>query len=235
MNRDVKRRRQKRIRQLFGQEGHSRFRAETHSRATGLEQSWQEWRDKPSKKQFFYKWLIAFIIYVIVLAAFHINHPLAAKAERVIHSMLTESFDFAKVAVWYENHIGQLPSFLPAFGERIGGNVQADYTLPVSGIVVNSYSNSSKGIWLATQEDQSVTAIGTGLVEYVGQLPATGLTIIVRHSNGVQSIYGGLESVIVEKNDWLKGGAEIGQVKTLYFAVKQDKQFIDPGEVIPFD
>ena len=241
VNMDVKKRREERIRELYRdphRAGSPRAEAEYKP-----EQAWKEWRTPPTHNQLYKKLAVCAVVYALVWGIFHVQHPVADRAEAAVRGMLTDSFNFAKAGEWYTRYIGELPTFLPAFDRKDAAESEDRYTVPAVGSVVSPYTVTNQGIWLSTKLNQSVTVISTGLVESVSESPVTGLTVVVRHTDGVESIYGWLESVSVDKNDWLKGGAEIGKVKEdaedgvgkLYFAVKQNKAFIDPGDVIPFD
>lgn len=179
------------------------------------------------------------MLYAAIFAAFRLDHPAAERTERFVRTALTESFDFGKAEDWYKRHVGTLPSFLPAFEARgQSGNAYA----PAAG-KLGGYETAGRGIRLTTGPDAEVQAVLEGWVVYVGELPGTGLTVIMRHSGGLETIYGWLESASVGKSDWLKGGAMIGTVQAgpggesgkLYFAARKHGAFVDPGEVISLD
>lgn len=219
-----KRRRKERIQQIF---------------RGNAEASWREWKHPPTGRQRFNKWAICVLLYALAVAAFRWEHPVAEKAEGLLRSAMTESFDFHKAADWYKRHIGTVPSFLPAFETKGRSEGKA---APVAGRL-GGYTDAGEGIWLTVEPGAKVQAIEEGWVIFAGELPSTGLTVVLRHANGLESVYGRLDSVLVGKNDWLKGGAMIGtaeagpagQSGVLYFAVRKQGRHVHPGEVIPLD
>jgi stage IV sporulation protein FA len=216
MNIDSKKRRQRRIRQLNPQQ-----------------QSWQEWRVPPTRNQFMYKCFISMSIYLLVWTIFHLDHSYAQRTQQAIRGAMNDSFDYGALASWYQTHIGAIPAFLPAFHEHF--NVRTAYSSPVSSKSVKSDTDQAGVIQIHTSADRTVTSIGRGLVQDVAPASINGMTVRVLYSNGIQALYGGLEAVHVERNDWLEEGALIGHTNILYFALKKGDQYVNPGDVISFD
>jgi stage IV sporulation protein FA len=219
MNMDAKKRRQRRISQL-----------------NPPQQSWQEWREPPSRNRFLYKCFLSLCIYALIWTIFHLDeHSYAQKAQQMIKVAMNDSFDYESLTKWYKAHIGAIPTLLPIFDERLDSRSETDYSPPVAGHPVSSNTSQPGVIELHTTGDQAVTSIGRGLVQYVAPSRTNEMTVKVLHSNGVLAVYGGLDSVEVEKNDWLEVGALIGHTDILYFALKKGEQYVNPGDVIPFD
>ncbi|NOU96030.1 peptidoglycan DD-metalloendopeptidase family protein [Paenibacillus sp. LMG 31456] len=195
------------------------------------------------------KLLISCILFGAVWGMFQINHPWANKGKAFITSALSEPFDFQPVAMWYERQLGGTPTLLPALNpvkQEEAQKVTADskhYFVPVKGKVIAPFESSRLGVTLETKAEAIVAAIDTGLVVYAGSKEDTGFTVIIRHTNGMQSVYGWVEHGRVGLNDWIKGGETIGTVSKnsskpsgyLYFAVSKDNKFINPADVVNFD
>jgi stage IV sporulation protein FA len=206
-------------------------------------QSWHEWRKPPTKAQLYIKLAICAAIYMVLWATFHSSHSAAVSAQYQVRRWLTVSYDFTKASDWYASHIGGWQTFLPAFIHDEKTTRNLTYSNPVPGVIMRPYSPDAKGVWISTQPDQGVAVIGAGLVTDVQEMKETGLTITVRHANGVESIYGWLGQANVKSKDWLSTGDEVGIVKLdaesgagkLYLAIRHNQMYIDPGDVIPLD
>ncbi|GIP22408.1 M23 family metallopeptidase [Paenibacillus sp. J22TS3] len=165
---------------------------------------------------------------------------------------MTEELDFKAAQVWYEQHFGGAPSFIPIFGqsEDKGQKVQGQriFSAPVQGTVSSPFALSFKGIEIISTAPSGgsqlpVRSVETGRVTEVNQDVITGLTVQIQHADGYYSIYGHLGGAKVQKGDWIEGGEPIGTLKSsseaeqvsLYFALKKDGQYIDPSAVVPFD
>jgi stage IV sporulation protein FA len=204
---------------------------------------------RPGLKTFRLKLIISCAIFVLIWGLFQLNNPWANKGKSYISSALHESIDFQTVSLWYERQFGGNPSLLPTWlpgKQQEARKVTAEsrhYFSPVKGVVIAPYEPSRLGVTLETKADATVTAVDTGLVIYTGSKDGTGYTVIIRHVNGLQSVYGWIEQSKVELNDWIKGGETIGTVSKnsskragyLYFAVSKDNRFINPADVVGFE
>ncbi len=218
MNIDAKKRRQQRIKQL-----------------NDNQQSWQDWREAPTRNQFVYKCLISIVVYALIWTVFQLDHSYALKTQHTIKNVMNESFDYDALASWYQEHIGTIPSILPAYDGRMGSHIEAVFSSPASGRIVEEDIKQSDIVRINTSSDRVITSIGRGLVRYVGHTNHNGITVRVLHVNGIEATYGGLESVQVEKNSWLEEGTLIGHTSVLYFSLKSGEQYVNPEDVIPFD
>lgn len=212
--------------------------------------SYEGGRWGPGKRRFRRKLILSCILFALVYGMFQWDHPWANRGKAFVSSTLQEPFDFQPVALWYERQFGGSPHLLPALNpvkqpdaEKVSV-LSKHYFPPVKGSkIIAPYEPSRLGVTLETKADATVSAIDTGLVVYVGSKEDTGYTVIIRHTNGLQSVYGWIEQGRVELNDWVKGGETIGTVSKnstnqsgyLYFAVSKDNAFVNPAEVVRFD
>lgn len=204
----------------------------------------------PSKRQIWIKLALSAALFGGVWGMFRIDHPLTERGRQWVSAALTEDYNFAAAAAWYERNFGGLPAFLPAFGEKTTPQAQKANSsslqhliAPIHGKIVEAAKEGELGITIRTEPEASVAAIDTGRVTAVNTATDKGTVLVVQHANGLQSTYGWLQSTNLKVHDWVKGGETIGVVTTdaaggagkLYVAVKKDNQSLDPAEVIPFD
>jgi stage IV sporulation protein FA len=209
----------------------------------------------PSKNHIRIKVVTAVLVFGLVWGMFKIDHPLAVKGREYVKAALTQSYDFNRLAVWYEQTFNGSPSLLPALrslrnpeAQKVAADVTRHYFAPVQGKIISPFEPQRLGITVQTKANSPVFALDTGRVVFSGKKESTGYTVIIQHANGMQSIYGLLGKPMVEVNAWVKGGETIGtagdQTKqngsadglaALYFAVTKDNTFINPTEVVSFD
>ncbi|TCP32242.1 stage IV sporulation protein FA [Scopulibacillus darangshiensis] len=167
--------------------------------------------------------------------------------QTAVASSLSNDFKFARVSNWYEDIFGKPMAFLPVIGGKEDKAAEkekkgADFAAPVSGRV-QEFSKAKKGVMVRTAANSSVTAVQDGLVTFVGKKDETGETVVIQHSDGTESWYGKLSEVNVKNYDFVKKGQKIGKVSdaekgksgSFYFALKEDKKFIDPVQVFKFE
>ncbi|WP_342635352.1 peptidoglycan DD-metalloendopeptidase family protein [Aquibium carbonis] len=113
---------------------------------------------------------------------------------------------------------------------------------PVRGRVIESYGRTSggrvnDGIDIAVPEGTSVKAAENGVVIYAGDgLKEFGNTVLVRHEDGLVSVYGHASELTVKRGDKVRRGQEIarsgmsGSADTpkLHFEVRKDSAPVDP-------
>ncbi|MBP1996793.1 M23 family metallopeptidase [Paenibacillus eucommiae] len=206
------------------------------------------WLSPPSLMSIWTKLFISAVIFALIWGMFHIQQPWADRGRQLVVAALTQSMDFNAVSTWYEKYLDGSPSFIPSFRDR-GDNASIKvstenrtYFIPAQGKISSLFDAEHAGLRLQTRPEDPVYALDTGQVIFSGIKEDTGLTVIIRHPGGIQSLYGGLGEKRVEVNDWIKGGEPIGKVLpgedstgSLWFAVSKDGHFINPTDVISFD
>jgi murein DD-endopeptidase MepM/ murein hydrolase activator NlpD len=113
---------------------------------------------------------------------------------------------------------------------------------PVRGRVVSSYGKgsgrSNDGIDIAVPEGTPVKAAENGVVIYAGDgLKDFGNTVLVRHENGLVTVYGHASELKVKRGEKVKRGQEIAtsgmsgttDAPKLHFEVRKDSAPVDPG------
>lgn len=186
-----------------------------------------------------------------VWGLFQLDTSWTTSPKTVIADALHRDMDFASAAVWYERHFGGTPSFLPVLGHTTdavnGLKVRQLLGKPISGTVVQPFALSMKGIEIvpdaAGAELIQVASSDAGRVMEVIGDAASGFTVVIQHTGNVTAIYGRLNESEVNVNDWVEAGNPVGSLKatggeqpaTLYFAVKEGEEYVDPAEVVALD
>ncbi len=118
------------------------------------------------------------------------------------------------------------PGALPAAGSWIW---------PVHGDVVGKFDGkTSKGIDIAVAGGENVVAVAAGTVLYAGSMQGYGRLVIVRHPNGLVSVYAHNRSNLVREGQAVRQGDPIaivgggGAPSTLHFEVRRAGIPLDP-------
>lgn len=111
----------------------------------------------------------------------------------------------------------------------------AAMAMPVEGKIIRAYDGkSNQGIDIAASAGASVHAAEAGSVAVITHDPGSGsLIVIVKHPDGLLTVYAGLDSAKVSKGDTVKRGQSIGTVKggspaQMHFEVRQGQKSVDP-------
>ncbi|TGQ69308.1 LysM peptidoglycan-binding domain-containing protein [Mesorhizobium sp. M00.F.Ca.ET.186.01.1.1] len=109
---------------------------------------------------------------------------------------------------------------------------------PVRGRVISGFGSGKDGVDIAVPEGTPVKAAENGVVIYAGDgLKEFGNTVLVRHENGLVTVYGHASSIEVQRGQKVKRGQEIalsGMSGTtdspkLHFEVRKNSAPVDPS------
>ncbi|MGV8988359.1 MAG: peptidoglycan DD-metalloendopeptidase family protein [Cypionkella sp.] len=119
-------------------------------------------------------------------------------------------------------------------GSRTAASAAA-MSMPVDGKIIRNYDGKANlGIDIAATAGSAVHAAQSGTVVYNSPAASTGeLVLILRHADGLLTVYTGLESASVAMGATVKRGQSIGIVKAgnpaqIHFEVRQGRASLDP-------
>lgn len=118
---------------------------------------------------------------------------------------------------------------------------------PVEGRVIRAYGpmdngGRNDGITIAAPRDAPIAAAADGVVMWVGEHPAFGNVVLIRHGSGWITIYGNADKLLVKRGQAVKLGQTIARVGTTgnsadrpqtFFEVLQGKKPINPMRLLP--
>ena len=129
----------------------------------------------------------------------------------------------------------QQPSPAPDLGSQRTAASATAMTMPVDGKILRAWDGkNSQGIDIAAASGTAVHAAEAGTVAVITHDAKTGaLIVILRHADGLLTVYAGLDSAAVDKGASVKRGQTIGTVKDgspaqLHFEVRQGQVSVDP-------
>ena len=153
---------------------------------------------------------------------------------------------------------GQKPGLTPLAGPAPEQTVVqrelglAESMTPVMGVLTSGYgmrehpidgeNKMHEGIDLAAEIGTDVLAFADGTVDYIGESPAYGMYLQLRHSNGVTTFYAHCSQLCVQKGQKVKMGDVVARVGDtgnvtgphLHFEMKKNGEFLDPQPYIDY-
>ncbi len=114
------------------------------------------------------------------------------------------------------------------------------YVWPTQGQVTSNYSSSSSGITISAPRSAPVVAAKEGTVVHSGNVSGYGNTVILKHPDGMVSVYGYNDSLLVKKGDTVGRGQVISRVgssgsatsPSLRFELRKGKTPVNPNEYL---
>jgi murein DD-endopeptidase MepM/ murein hydrolase activator NlpD len=120
----------------------------------------------------------------------------------------------------------------------LSGNVSAAsataLAMPVSGKIIRGYAKGKNdGIDISAAAGTAVKAAADGTVAAVTKSTAGTPIVLIRHANGILTVYGGVDGLKVAKGDAVKRGQTFatvgkGDPSFLHFEVRKGVESVDP-------
>jgi lipoprotein NlpD len=109
---------------------------------------------------------------------------------------------------------------------------------PTKGKIISNFdiANGNKGIKIEGKLGQEIRAVTKGKIIYAGEdLKGYGKLVILKHDDGLLTVYGNQNEILVAENQFVKSGQTIGimgnsatEEVTLIFEVRDGGKSIDP-------
>ncbi len=114
----------------------------------------------------------------------------------------------------------------------------AQFVRPVDGPIVRPYSGSNEGIDIAAATGTAVRAAGNGSVAAITQSTDQIPILVVRHDDGLLTVYANIQDISVNRGDPVTRGQTIARVgegdpSFLHFEVRRGFDAQDPTEFLP--
>ena len=115
----------------------------------------------------------------------------------------------------------------------------ARFTAPVQGSIIRGYApGSNEGVDFGVAAGTSVQAADGGTVAAVTTDTSGGSIVVIKHSDGLLTVYTQMDDLTVSKNDTVTSGQKIGVVRAadtpfLHFEVRRGLQSLDPSDFLP--
>lgn len=177
-------------------------------------------KDKPKVKSrilgFFNKMLTAVLICIVCLIVMEYSPKFKTFMNE---DVLGKNISFGYLGKLYNKYFGEvLPTdtngTVSVFNEKINYNKSEDYL---------------DGFKLSVSTNYLVPVIEEGVVVYIGEKDDYGSVIVVEQTDGVNTIYGNINTNNVKLYDHVTKGSFLGEVKDniLYLVLEKDGEYLD--------
>ncbi|HEV8035003.1 LysM peptidoglycan-binding domain-containing M23 family metallopeptidase [Yoonia sp.] len=114
----------------------------------------------------------------------------------------------------------------------------ARFIMPIQGSIIRDYApGTNEGIDIGASAGADVRAAGSGTVAAVTTDTSGGAIVVIKHSDGLLTVYTQMEGLTVSKDDSVSRGQVIGKVRAanpsfLHFEVRRGLQSLDPNDFV---
>lgn len=114
----------------------------------------------------------------------------------------------------------------------------ARFAMPVSGSIIRPYGNGNEGIDIGAATGTQVRAAGDGEVAAITQDTDQIPILVVRHSDGLLTVYANIRNIRVARGDRVTQGQPIAEVgpgdpSFLHFEVRRGFEAVNPTRYLP--
>lgn len=127
----------------------------------------------------------------------------------------------------------------PDLGTPSASASSSRLSLPVQGNIFRAYApGTNEGIDIAAPAGTAVKAADAGSVAAVTTNTNGVAIVVIKHADGLLTVYTGIDSLTVNKNDTVTRGQTIGKIRAgdpafLHFEVRRGLQSVDPADYLP--
>ncbi|WP_333714410.1 M23 family metallopeptidase [Yoonia sp.] len=127
----------------------------------------------------------------------------------------------------------------PDLGTPAPATSSARFAMPLQGSIIRAYApGSNEGIDISAAAGAEVRAAGSGTVAAVTTDTSGGGIVVIRHNDGLLTVYTQLTDLAVSKDDSVSQGQVIAKVRAgnpsfLHFEVRRGLQSLDPTDYLP--
>ena len=106
--------------------------------------------------------------------------------------------------------------------------------LPVQGSIIRDFQKGkSDGLDIAAPAGSTVVAAGSGTVAAITQDADGNSIVVIRHADGLLTVYAGIDQIAVERGQSVRRGQKIAVVKAgaspfLHFETRRGFESVDP-------
>ena len=114
----------------------------------------------------------------------------------------------------------------------------ARFMRPVSGTIIRSYKKGvNEGIDIGAPEGAAVLAADVGTVAAITKDTKGVAIVVIKHADGLLTVYTNVDNLLVKKGDAVTRGQEIAKVRAgtpafLHFEVRKGLESVDPDDFI---
>ena len=114
----------------------------------------------------------------------------------------------------------------------------ARFSQPVAGDIIRPYGRGNEGIDIAAPSGTAVRAAGDGEVAAITQSTDQIPILVVRHPDGLMTIYANISNIAVARGDRVTQGQKLAEVGAgspsfLHFEVRRGFEALDPTQFLP--
>ena len=171
---------------------------------------------------------VCIALLLCVLAVQGLDYPIAQTVSAELHSWVTMDLDENLGSLKFVQNL--LPDAALVFWHIGESNA---YAHPVFGTSVShAWAETEPWLVYSPGEQTQVTASAAGEVMSVSYYDDQTATVRLRHSDGLETVYGNLIRCKVQEGDWVEASTVLGESDAVYFEIRSEGRSINPAPLM---
>lgn len=124
--------------------------------------------------------------------------------------------------------------------DKVSNFGKGTWEMPMQGTITQGYNSQNHGVDIGAPEGTPIRASRKGVVKFAGMMGVYGLTIIIDHGNGLETLYGHNSQVLVKQGYAVLEGDKISLCGNtgestgphLHFEIRKNGATVDPMDYV---
>lgn len=177
-----------------------------------------------------------FIAYVLCVA---VERKTIAQMVVVVALLMGLQVTIEDLTPVFQRWSDRLDSFQGSL-DKVSSLGKGTWEMPMEGELTQYYSSANHGIDIGAPIGTPVRASKKGVVKFVGSMRVYGLTVIIDHGGGLETLYGHLSQVLTKEGHAVLAGDKIGLCGNsgestgphLHFEIRKKGATVDPMDYL---
>lgn len=180
--------------------------------------------------------MVAFIGVMICIAVENWNMGKMIIAVAILLCLQTTISDLSPVFQRWSARIDTFQNTL----DKVSNLTKGTWEMPMQGTITQGYNSGNHGVDIGAPEGTVVRASRKGTVKSVGMMGVYGLTVVIDHGEGMETLYGHNSQVLVKKGYPVIAGTKIALSGNtgessgphLHFEIRKNGATVDPMDYV---
>lgn len=177
-----------------------------------------------------------FIAYVLCVA---VERKTIAQMVVVVALLMGLQVTIEDLTPVFQRWSDRLDSFQGSL-DKVSSLGKGTWEMPMEGEITQYYNSTNHGIDIGAPIGTPVRASRKGVVKFVGSMRVYGLTVIIDHGGGLETLYGHLSQVLTKEGHAVLAGDKIGLCGNsgestgphLHFEIREKGATVDPMDYL---
>ena len=171
---------------------------------------------------------VCIALLLCVLAVQGLDYPIAQTVSAELHNWVTMDLDENLGSLKFVQNL--LPDAALVFWHIGDSNAYAHPVFNTS--ISHAWAETEPWLVYSLEKQTEVAASAPGEVMSIASYDDQTVTVRLRHSDGLETVYGNLTHCKVQEGDWVEASDILGESESVYFEIRSEGRSINPAPLM---